>query len=412
MDRPASSYHPPTSSADAFRTESIAGSVESKAKKGFFGRSKDIKEKAPKPVKERAKPIPFVSTSSPVPHFIYGNGRPIKVRAPLGSTPLSPAVSTRSSGGISTKSAGIAERSEANDHFGELPVHDKRPIIAATRTISEEESRAIKNARRQSLPPQASFSSPLMSQVSSRPTHARRPSDGAITKHSLPPVLATRPESVMGSNTFDLTFPDENRRRNRSSAESTLSAGSSLISGRGSDMWSHASAASSMTSLAPTIQASSILDLKDMQIAPKEHVPVYNAECQSAFDSATRNLAKILGLSLCYLVAIDVSQLPTLPSVALLSTTGPTVPPPSFDPKLHFEALRAPERGLLYQRNRASAATLGHQAGMLVPVIEFQSIGYVLCAFTDKVERSFDDRDVKYLRRFGVELEKWVVKGQ
>ena len=48
---------------------------------------------------------------------------------------------------------------------------------------------------------------------------------------------------------------------------------------------------------------------------------------------------------------------------------------------------------------------------MLVPVIEFQSMGYVLCAFTDKVERTFDDRDVKYLRRFGVELEKWVVKG-
>ena len=203
----------------------------------------------------------------------------------------------------------------------------------------------------------------------------------------------------MGHNTYDLTFPDDPRRRRVSAESLTSSSGASFVSNRTaeSSFWSQPSATSSSTSLAPTIHASSILDLKEMSIA-EDIVPEFSRECQLAFDSATRNLSKILGLSLCYLVALDVSNLPTLTPVTLLSATGLTDPPPSFDPKLHFEALRAPERGLLYQRNRTSALKHGHQAGMLVPVIEVRQVGYILCGFTDKPEREFDDRDVKYLR--------------
>ena len=174
------------------------------------------------------------------------------------------------------------------------PVHDRLPSVTATRggPTEADHTRAIKNSRRQSLPPQANFSSPLMPEVASRPALTRRPSD-PISKQSL--HLAPQLEPTNVHNTYDLSFPDETRRRKHTSAESLASVGSSLASG----LWSPTSAGSSATSLAPTIHASSILDLKDMHIVPEERVQSFSTECQSAFDSATRNLAKILGLSLC-----------------------------------------------------------------------------------------------------------------
>ncbi|KAL8281486.1 hypothetical protein RQP46_006170 [Phenoliferia psychrophenolica] len=126
--------------------------------------------------------------------------------------------------------------------------------------------------------------------------------------------------------------------------------------------------------------------------------------------SATRNLNKVLGLSLSYLVAIDLSQLPHLPPLILLSSTGPTETTGPLDPKLHFEGLRAPEKGILYQRSRALTLQYGHHSGLLVPVTEVADVGYLLCGFTDEPTRNFDDRDVRYFKRFATELEKWVVK--
>lgn len=126
MDRPAT-YQPtamaaPLSSADVFRTESASPSVASSAKpkKGFFGRaSKDSTPKPAKPEKVRKTPIPYQMPAQ-VPHFIYGNGKPPKLRAPSGATPLSPTASTKS-GAFSVKSAGGIS-TEARDHFSELYV--------------------------------------------------------------------------------------------------------------------------------------------------------------------------------------------------------------------------------------------------------------------------------------------------
>ena len=75
-------------------------------------------------------------------------------------------------------------------------------------------------------------------------------------------------------------------------------------------------------------------------------------------------LSKSLNLSLVYLVALDL----TSPSynLTLLSSCGLPSPPPSFDPSLHFKALRAPEGGLLYQNTRGGK---GFASGLLVPIL-------------------------------------------
>ena len=284
----------------------------------------------------------------------------------------------------------------------DIPLTPKASSIASSADADAAALKAVKAARRQSLQPQSMY----------RPALTRRPSDPAIAKptFSAPsfsaPAPAARAESPASHQRAPvLQYPvdrfqrDERapslpnpveRSRGYQATESTTSSMGNLShreSGLWADQWSS-------LSHAPASKGPSLLDLKDLKLIEEDEstIPTFPAATQAAFDSATRNLSKILGLSLCYLVALDLTDLPTVPALTLLSSTGLTNPPPAFDPKLHFEALRAPERGLLYQRNRASALKHGHQAGMLVPVSEVGQVGYVLCGFTDRVEREFDDR--------------------
>ena len=142
--------------------------------------------------------------------------------------------------------------------------------------------------------------------------------------------------------------------------------------------------------------------------ADAENDPDVAHEVQSAFDSATRNLSKALDLPLVYLVALDLSVLTALPTLTLLSSVGLASTSPCLSPSLHFQALRAPEGGLLYRAPEGTTPMF--TAGILIPVMEVRRVGYVLCAYTDDPERELEARDVKYVTRFAEELECWVTR--
>lgn len=127
-------------------------------------------------------------------------------------------------------------------------------------------------------------------------------------------------------------------------------------------------------------------------------------DVQKAFDTATRLLSKSLSLSLVYLVALDLSS--SLHTLTLLSSSGLPNPAPSFEPELHFRALRAPEGGLLYRKARGSVG--GYAGGLLVPVTEVRGVGYVLSGYTEEEGRGFGEREMGYFVKVAEQLEVWV----
>ncbi|KAL8291303.1 hypothetical protein RQP46_002281 [Phenoliferia psychrophenolica] len=139
-----------------------------------------------------------------------------------------------------------------------------------------------------------------------------------------------------------------------------------------------------------------------------EENPDVQHEVQAAFDSATSNLSKALDLPLVYLVALDLSIPDALPTLTLLSSIGLPSSSPNLSPSLHFQALRAPEGGLLYRAPEGTAPMF--TAGVLIPVMEVRRVGYVLAAYTNDSGRELESRDVKYVTRFAEELETWVAR--
>ncbi|KAL8276204.1 hypothetical protein RQP46_011416 [Phenoliferia psychrophenolica] len=112
-------------------------------------------------------------------------------------------------------------------------------------------------------------------------------------------------------------------------------------------------------------------------------------------------LCKSLELTFVYLIAVDLTHDCNL---TLLSSHGLPTPPPTFEPSLHFKALRAPEGGIVYQR--AAGRTSGFASGLLVPVKEFRNVGFILAGYS-AMERDFLERDMSYFVKFASHLETW-----
>ena len=113
-------------------------------------------------------------------------------------------------------------------------------------------------------------------------------------------------------------------------------------------------------------------------------------DVQKVFDTATRMLGKSLDLPFVYLIQIDLAT--SEHTLTLLSSIGLPSPQPSFDPALHFNALRAPEGGVMYQSKKSK----GFSSGILIPVREVRKTGFVLAGYTDDAERELGERDMRY----------------
>ncbi|GAA6009009.1 hypothetical protein JCM10207_004063 [Rhodosporidiobolus poonsookiae] len=124
------------------------------------------------------------------------------------------------------------------------------------------------------------------------------------------------------------------------------------------------------------------------------------------FSAACTSLASSLSLSLVYLVLLDLSACPPAPSLVgsptltlIAAHNLPTDANASFDPALHLRALRAPEGGLLYRspssssRNGEKAAS-GFASGILLPVAETESKGYVLAGYTTEARRRWGEKEM------------------
>ena len=134
-------------------------------------------------------------------------------------------------------------------------------------------------------------------------------------------------------------------------------------------------------------------------------------DIQRVFDQACKMLAKALGFSLVYLVALDLTP-GVAPTLKVLASHGLTNPAPSFDPALHLKALRAPEGGLLYRNPRfdPTGDTTAYASGLMIPILECRKKGYVLCGYTRDVEREFEQKDLQITVKFAEELESYVTK--
>ncbi|KAM0750369.1 hypothetical protein T439DRAFT_381065 [Meredithblackwellia eburnea MCA 4105] len=144
-----------------------------------------------------------------------------------------------------------------------------------------------------------------------------------------------------------------------------------------------------------------------LPIVQDDPVSPISKDIQKVLDTATRMLCKATDLSLVYLVGLDLAV--PAHTLTLLSAKGLPNPPPSFDPELHFKALRAPEGGLLFKNPRGGGG-LGYSSGLLIPVLEVRRVGYVLCGYTVDAEKEFGQREMLFFTRFAEQLEPWLAK--
>lgn len=154
--------------------------------------------------------------------------------------------------------------------------------------------------------------------------------------------------------------------------------------------------------------------LLGLAVTTEDPVPAVPRETQKVLDTATRTLRKALGLSLVYLVALDLAAPERergVPALRVLSACGLPSPVPAFDPVLHLKALRAPEGGLLYKNARFAGGGegTGYAAGILIPIMEVRRVGYVLAGYTKEQERDFGQKDLTMFVRFAEQLEQFVV---
>lgn len=117
------------------------------------------------------------------------------------------------------------------------------------------------------------------------------------------------------------------------------------------------------------------------------------------YSMATRLVAETLRFDLVYLVRVGTPSGPSTPldavKVTLIAAYGlPNTTAAQFDPNLHVKALRAPERGLLYQNPRAEELRSGEKfpaqeyaSALLVPVADNKERGFVMAAYTTEPSR-------------------------
>lgn len=165
--------------------------------------------------------------------------------------------------------------------------------------------------------------------------------------------------------------------------------------------------------------------------AEHERVDVFQApvpaKLQKVCDLATKLVGDTLDLSLCYLVAVRPNDFGVGGGeTELVSAHNLPSPVPVFDAPLHLRALRAPERGLLYQNptvhegkedlpSAKGQDASPYASAVLLPVGEERQDGngngkggFVLAGFTSDQRRVFGGEDVAYLRQFAKELERYV----
>ncbi|GAA5901521.1 hypothetical protein JCM6882_006303 [Rhodosporidiobolus microsporus] len=218
-----------------------------------------------------------------------------------------------------------------------------------------------------------------------------------------PPRPPRRPHTASGPPTSALpSTPPASL--HRFGSVSTSTGGHSR---KGSDAESTASSANIVQPRRPTALS--------LGVTTDDPVSALPREIQKQFDTAVRMLAKALELELVYLAALDLALLDSSASngtkLRILSSHGLPTPPPSFDPALHLKALRAPEGGLIYKNPRyAASATASYAAGILIPVLEVRRTGYVLCGYTRKEGRDFQQRDLTYMVRFAEGLEQAAIR--
>ncbi|GAA5909484.1 GAF domain-containing protein [Sporobolomyces salmoneus] len=137
---------------------------------------------------------------------------------------------------------------------------------------------------------------------------------------------------------------------------------------------------------------------------------------QKLLDLACSSLARQLDLALVYLV--ELSALPprsavfgpSLPSLSLIASHG--LPPSAqndnsanFDPTLHYKALRAPEKGLLY---RSASSAEPFDSGILLPVIENDASrkGWVIAGYAEQRGRRWGEDEMAVFENVTRGIEK------
>ena len=123
---------------------------------------------------------------------------------------------------------------------------------------------------------------------------------------------------------------------------------------------------------------------------------------QTACDEAVAALADQVKLDLAYLLEIDTSATPTVESRVVSARGLPQAHVDgssafNFDRALHLSALRAPEKGLLYQNPHADELAPDdpvrdvpeYSSAILVPVLDAADRGYVLAGYVIDRKRVF-----------------------
>lgn len=229
----------------------------------------------------------------------------------------------------------------------------------------------------------------------------------------IPPMSPLRPNAAsMHSRIAPSAEPPRPRRT--SDAMSTISSTTTLdLAGP----TSHSTAAAMSRGQSAPAFALSVTTEDPLSSVPRD--------AQERMDTGTRLLAKALEVELTYLAAIDLAAPPPLSSTSsgsdsgsatggdsfrILAAHGLPSPAPAFDPALHLKALRAPEGGLVYKNPRHGASASSYSAGILIPVLEVRRTGYVLCAYSQRGEREFSQRDLSYMVKFAQALETACIK--
>lgn len=137
------------------------------------------------------------------------------------------------------------------------------------------------------------------------------------------------------------------------------------------------------------------------------------ARKKRTIDAAVNLLAEQVELDLAYLLELDTSAHATEPKIISVFGLPPPVdgqPAISFDPALHLRALRAPEKGLLYQNplrdelKHNEQLPTDYSSALLVPVTEHADRGFVLAGFVTDPQRVFGAEDLAYFQAVAAQL--------
>ncbi|BGP13884.1 hypothetical protein JCM10213_002523 [Rhodosporidiobolus nylandii] len=183
--------------------------------------------------------------------------------------------------------------------------------------------------------------------------------------------------------------------------------------------WDAQLVASSASATLPSAKEKEEIEPTRSDAPSKATLPPLLASSSPAmiYTSACTSLASTLELSLVYLVELDLSTCEPAPSLSgsptlslLAAHNLPTGSNASFDPSLHLRALRAPEGGLLY-RSPTSPSTggSGFASGVLLPVAETDTKGWVLAGYTTQQKRRWADKEMDEFEKVRAGVAKVVL---